>query len=271
MHQVLLNLCSNAEYAMRATGGILEVQFDAIEADEQLLAENVALQPGAYVRLTVRDTGQGIEAAVLQRIFEPFFTTKGIGEGSGMGLAVVHGIVASHGGVITVQSTVGQGTTFTIYLSRLAEAVAAEPPAAGTLPRGRGRILFVDDESVIVRWGQEILHRLGYTVEAYTHSGEALEAFRRAPQQFDLVITDQTMPHLTGEKLAAEIKWLRPEIPIILCTGFSYTMDAEKAQELGIAAFCMKPLVTGDLVDTIQHLLGSTGGMPEAMAYTNQS
>jgi CheY-like chemotaxis protein len=260
MHQVLLNLFSNAEHAMRPSGGVLEVQLNAVEPDEQLLAQYPDLNPEPYVRLIVRDTGQGMEPTVLSRIFEPFFTTKDIGEGSGMGLAVVHGITTSHGGVIDVQSAPGEGTTFTIYLPRIADVAVEETPVLEALPHGSGRILFVDDERLLVRWGQEMLERLGYEVVAYTRSGEALEAFRRAPHRFDLVITDQTMPYLTGEKLAAEIKRLRPDIPIILCTGFSYTMDAEKAQALGFAAFCFKPLVARELVDTIQRVLVDTGG-----------
>jgi PAS domain S-box-containing protein len=258
MHQVLLNLFSNAEHAMRAHGGVLEVQLDAIEADEQLLAQHTELTPGAYVRLLVRDTGHGMEAAVMQRIFEPFFTTKGVGEGSGMGLAVVHGIVTNHGGVITVQSAPGQGTTLTIYLPRIAEVVAEEKPLPEALPHGSGYILFLDDERVIVRWGKEMLERLGYVVEAYTASDKALEAIRQAPYRFDLVITDQTMPHMTGEKFVEELRQLRPDMPIILCTGFSHTMDAEKAQTMGIAAFCMKPLVAHDLVDTIQRVMAQS-------------
>jgi PAS domain S-box-containing protein len=258
MHQVLLNLFSNAEHAMRAHGGVLEVQLDAIEADELLLTQHAELTPGAYVRLLVRDTGHGMEPAVMQRIFEPFFTTKGVGEGSGMGLAVVHGIVTSHGGVITVQSAPGQGTALTIYLPRIAEMAAEERLLPEALPHGSGRILFLDDERVIVRWGKEMLERLGYVVETFTASDKALEAIREAPYRFDLVITDQTMPHMTGEKFVGELRQLRPDMPIILCTGFSHTMDAEKAQSLGIAAFCMKPLVARDLVDTIQRVLAQS-------------
>ena len=258
MHQVLINLFSNAEHAMRSHGGVLEVQLDAIEAGEQLLAQHAELKPGAYVRLLVRDTGHGMQPAVMQRIFEPFFTTKGVGEGSGMGLAVVHGIVTSHGGVIAVQSAPGQGTTLTIYLPRIAEVAAEEKPLPEALAHGSGRILFVDDERVIVRWGKEMLERLGYVVETYTASYKALEAVRDAPYRFDLVITDQTMPHMTGEKFVEELRQLRPDMPIILCTGFSHTIDAEKAQTIGIAAFCMKPLVARDLVDTIQRVMAQS-------------
>jgi DNA-binding NtrC family response regulator len=175
-----------------------------------------------------------------------------------MGLAVVHGIITNHGGVIAVQSAPGQGTTLTIYLPRIAEIAAEENPLPQALPHGSGYILFLDDERVIVRWGKEMLERLGYVVETFTASDKALEAIREAPYRFDLVITDQTMPHMTGEKFVEELRQLRPDIPIILCTGFSHTMNAEKAQAIGIAAFCMKPLVARDLVDTIQRVMAQS-------------
>jgi PAS domain S-box-containing protein len=255
MHQVLLNLFSNAEHAMRTSGGVLEVQLDAVEIVPQWLVEHPELKPGPYVRLLVRDSGHGMEPEVLSRIFEPFFTTKDVGEGSGMGLAVVHGIITAHGGTISAQSTLGKGTTITIHLPRIGDTAGEEPSVPEGLPHGQGRLLLVDDEPVIVRWGQELLERLGYTVAAYTDSGKALKAFQNAPQRFDVVITDQTMPYLTGEKLVEEMKRLRPDIPIILCTGHSYIMDADKALAMGIAAFCMKPLVARELVDTIHRLL----------------
>ena len=216
------------------------------------------LQPGAYIRLTVRDTGPGIEPKVLERIFDPFFTTKGVGEGSGMGLAIVHGIVTSHGGAVTVESTEGVGATFRIYLPQYAEASVGEtapPEAEEEILQGAGRILFVDDEVALAHWGQAILYGLGYEVVSATRSLEALEVFRREPQYFDLVITDQTMPDMTGEQLAIEIRQIRPDIPIVICTGFSYVINAEKARAIGIDAFCMKPLRVRELAVTIQQVL----------------
>lgn len=255
IHQVLMNLCANAEYAMRGTGGILEVRLEAVEVDAAFVAMHPELQPGPHVRLTIQDTGHGMAPEIMERIFEPFFTTKGVGEGTGMGLAVVHGIVTSHEGAITVASILGQGTTFAIYLPKIREATTDITSPEGPIPRGEERVLFVDDEAVLAHMGQELLGHLGYRVIVHTSSVEALEDFRAAPQLFDVVITDQTMPHVTGEALAIELRRIRPDVPIILCTGFSYSMTAERAQELGIAAFLMKPLVTRDLALTIRQVL----------------
>jgi signal transduction histidine kinase/CheY-like chemotaxis protein len=255
MHQVLMNLCTNAAHAMRETGGILEVRVEAVEVDDAFAATHPELHPGAHVRLTIRDTGCGMEPEVLERIFEPFFTTKDVGEGTGMGLAMVHGIVADCGGTITVHSTPGEGTSFVLYLPCIPETAGDTEHAEDPIPRGKGCILFVDDEVMLARWGQTTLERLGYDVVARTSSIEALEAFRAMPQRFDVVITDQTMPNMTGEALARALRRIRPDIPIILCTGFSHFMDAEKAKALGIDAFCMKPLVARDLAATIRQVL----------------
>ena len=258
MHQIVMNLCTNAEYAMRETGGVLDIRLDAVKVDEAWATRHSDLQPGAYIRLTVRDTGPGIEPKVLERIFDPFFTTKDVGEGAGMGLAIVHGIVTSHGGAVTVESTVGVGTTFSIYLPQCAETsagVTAPPEEEDEILQGAGRILFVDDEEALAHWGQAMLDELGYEVVSVTRSLEALEVFRRHPECFDLVITDQTMPDMTGEQLAIEIRQIRPEIPIVICTGFSYVINAEKARAIGINAFCMKPLRVRELAATIQQVL----------------
>jgi signal transduction histidine kinase/ActR/RegA family two-component response regulator len=241
LYQVLMNLCSNAEHAMRATGGGLEVGLEGVEVTADFAVAHPPVQPGPYIRLTVSDTGHGMTPEVLGRIFEPFFTTKGVGEGTGLGLAVVHGIVAEHAGTVTVTSAPGQGTTFAIYLPRSDEAVPPAPPEE-PLPQGHEHILLVDDEAAMVDVWQHILESLGYTIVAFTSSVEALAAFAAAPQAFDLVITDQTMPRLTGEALVGEIRRIRPQMPIILCTGFSHTMTAEKALALDINALVTKPL-----------------------------
>ena len=257
LYQVVMNLCANAEQAMRETGGVLELGADQIEVDAAFAAQHPDLQPGPHVRLRIHDTGPGMTPDVVERIFEPFFTTKDVGEGTGMGLAIVHGIVTSHGGAITVDSTPGEGTTFAVYLPRSTDAAvtdALDHPAED-LPQGHGRLLFVDDEEMLVRMGQSMFTRLGYEVVACTSSVEALDAFRAEPAQFDLVITDQTMPRMTGEELAWELRHLRPDIPIVLCTGYSHLMNAEKARDLGIDAFCMKPLVARDLAVTVQRVL----------------
>ena len=255
MQQVLMNLCNNAEYAMRDTGGILDVRLDKMEVGEALAARHPELLPGPYVRLTVRDTGIGMEEAVLARIFEPFYTTKSAGDGTGMGLAVVHGIVTNHSGAIDVDSTPGQGTTFTLYLPQIQAAGTEELQPDTPAPHGTGQILFVDDEETLARLGQRMLERLGYSVVAITNSIEALETFRRTPEAFDLVITDQTMPQMTGEVLARELRQIRADIPIILCTGFSHVIDTDKAAAQGIDAFMLKPLIAKDLGLAIQQVL----------------
>jgi len=258
---VLINLCANAAHAMRETGGRLEVRLEAVEVDEALTAQHPELPPGPYACITVIDTGHGMRREVLERIFEPFFTTKEPGEGTGMGLALVHGIVTNHGGTVRVASVVGQGTTFTVYLPRSADIGQAEASQQGkhlpsALPEAE-RVLFVDDEPSLASLGQAILERLGYEVVVCTSSTKALEVFGAAPQRFDLVITDQTMPHMTGERLAQALRRLRPDIPIILCTGFSHVMHAERAQELGIDAFLMKPLAMQELAQTIQQVMAA--------------
>ena len=255
IHQVLMNLSTNAAHAMRDTGGVLDVCLDAVEVDAAFAALHTELRPGPYIRLAVRDTGHGMTPETRQRIFDPFFTTKERHEGTGLGLAVAHGIVASHDGAITVEGTLGQGTTFTIYMPRVEKTSEAASPLRVMLPGGSEHVLFIDDEVMLARLGQEMLGRLGYTVTMYTSSVEALAAFRSAPQRFDLVITDQTMPNMTGEALVRALRHLRPHLPIILCTGFSHTMTAEKAQALRLDAFLMKPLVISDLALVVRQVL----------------
>jgi two-component system cell cycle sensor histidine kinase/response regulator CckA len=254
LHQVVMNLCVNAEQAMRATGGVLEVRLEAVEVDPALAAHHAGLRTGPYVRLTVRDTGPGIPPHLTERIFEPFFTTKEVGGGTGMGLAIVHGIVTSHGGVLTVESELGHGSIFRVYLPR----IEAEPPPEGcseeAVIQGSERILFIDDEEQLVLAARGMLTHLGYQAEGVTSSHAALDAFRATPQRFDLVITDQTMPDMTGEALIRELRRRRPEIPVILCTGFSHVIDATRAQEIGIDAFLMKPLRSRDLAVTIRQV-----------------
>lgn len=255
MHQVLINLCANAEHAMRDMGGYLDVSLDAVDLEASLIAHHAELAPGSYVRLTIRDTGHGMSPEVAGRIFEPFFTTKDMGQGTGMGLAVVHGIVSSHGGAITMQSTPGEGTTFAMYLPRLESVLPVEAPAVEVVLAGTGTILFVDDEVSIAQLGQGMLERFGYDVIMSTSSVEALATFRQEPQRFDLVITDQTMPQMTGALLARALRQIRSDIPIILCTGFSHTIDAEQAYAQGINAFLLKPLVSHDLGAVVQKVL----------------
>ena len=192
---------------------------------------------------------------LLEHIFDPFFTTKEVGEGSGMGLAMVHGTVTNHGGAITVESTLGVGTLFKIYLPRIAQRDQRREPVETRACEGQGRILLVDDENAIAQATSGLLQAYGYEVMTHLKSAIALDAFRASPDAFDLVITDQTMPEMTGERLVAELRRCRPDIPVILCTGFSHVIDETKAEELGIDAFVMKPIGGRQLAATIQQVL----------------
>lgn len=258
LHQVLVNLCTNAEYAMRERGGRLDVTLEDLEVTEEKVESVSGLHVGSHVRLTIQDNGTGMSSDVLERMFDPFFTTKPIGEGSGMGLAVVHGIVANHGGALMVDSQRGKGTRVDVYLPTIPSMAGEGLGEQGSIPLGKETILFVDDEETIVRLGKEFLSQLGYTVDVQTSSLEALTVFRNNPGRFDLVITDQTMPGLTGEALSRELLRIRPELPIILCTGFSHIMTAEKAKALGIQAYLMKPLAIQDLAPIVRHVLDKT-------------
>ncbi len=257
MHQVLMNLCANAEYAMRGSGGLLELKLEHVTGEPDGIGTHPDLNGGAYVRLAVRDTGSGMTPEVVQRIFDPFFTTKGVGEGTGMGLAVVHGIVISHGGVMKVESEPGQGTIFSLYFPEMEAASypGEHKPLEQEVFMGRGHILFVEDEEPLARLGEEAMKGLGYEVMVRTSSVEALEAFRADPFRFDAVVTDQTMPHITGEALARQMLELRPDVPIVLCTGFSHSMTPEKAKAMGIRAFLLKPLLIKDLARTLREVL----------------
>ncbi|GJL67726.1 MAG: hypothetical protein NPIRA06_03610 [Nitrospirales bacterium] len=258
MHQIIINLCTNAEYAMREPGGILYVALEDVEVTEDLTGAISGLHIGPHVRLTVEDTGSGMTPEVLERLFDPFFTTKPIGEGSGMGMAVVHGIITGHRGAIVVHSVVNKGTKIEVYLPTVPTQVSGPLHDPKAIQNGKESILFVDDEETIVRLGKELLTQLGYTVEVHTSSIEALRTFSEDPHRFDLVITDQAMPGLTGEALSRELLRIRPDLPIILCTGFSHVISAERAKTLGIQGYLMKPLAIRDLVPIIRHVLDKT-------------
>jgi CheY-like chemotaxis protein len=255
MNQIVMNLCTNAAHAMREKGGVLEVGLfrEYIGPDE--IKRFIGLGPGHYVRLTVTDSGPGIPFDIIDKIFEPYFTTKDPGEGTGMGLAVVHGIVQNYGGDIAVESKPGKGTTFHVLLP----CIEAEAPLAREtkieLPKGKEHILLIDDEKVIVDIIQSMLENLGYKITARTSSIEALEAFRNKPEKYDLVITDMTMPNMTGKDLAKELMAIRSDIPIILCTGFSEQIDEIRAKGMGIRAFIMKPVIARDIANTIREVL----------------
>ncbi len=256
IQQVLMNLGTNAGHAMRETGGTLSVSLEETAVTPQIAVCHPALRAGRrYLRLVVRDTGDGIPAGVKERIFEPFFTTKKIGEGTGLGLAVVHGIVADHGGAIAVESAEGQGTSFEIFLPRVDAAATPQAEPEGPPPTGDERVLLIDDEEAVVEIYHEYLTSLGYRVEPRTDSRQAYEDFRAAPWSFDLVITDQAMPGMTGETLAGKLLAVRPELPIVLCTGFSHTVSREQALAAGIRAYLMKPFEPRELAETVRSVL----------------
>ncbi|MDQ5985212.1 MAG: Sensor histidine kinase RcsC [Syntrophus sp. SKADARSKE-3] len=240
IHQVLLNLSTNASHAMREQGGTLTVELGITDVADMTIAK---LAGGKYVRLVVSDTGMGIDPSIMDRIFDPFFTTKKSGEGTGLGLSVVYGIVTGFGGAVTVNSEVGKGTTATIYLPLIErETLQAAETNSEDIPTGHEWILIVDDELPLVQLMERILMALGYKTIPTTSSEGALELFRHTPDRYDLVITDMTMPKMTGAALAREILEIRPDIPIILCTGFSEIISEQAAQAIGISKFIMKPM-----------------------------
>ncbi len=255
MHQVIMNLCTNAAFAMQEHGGTLKISLSTIMLTQQSSKKYHDAQPGPYIELKISDTGTGIDSRIIHRIFEPFFTTKEKEKGTGMGLAVVHGIVKEHGGNISVKSQINKGTTFTILLPQvLAEDNNSAPPSSA-VPRGTGRILFVDDEKTLLSLGKNMLESLGYEVMAFPGSLEALEAFQASPEAFDLIITDYTMPHMTGYTLAERIRKINPFARILLCTGYSDTITPEKAQSAGIKQLLYKPISKKELAETIRNIL----------------
>jgi signal transduction histidine kinase/ActR/RegA family two-component response regulator len=255
IHQIIMNLCTNAAQAMEDRGGILEVTLNDVAMDNDSSMEAKSLKPGNYLELTISDTGAGIDPEIIDKIFEPYFTTKEQGQGTGMGLAMVHGIVENYGGKVTVNSTPGQGTLFAVYLPVIRQQKEQRTYEPEVLPTGTERILFVDDEAPLAKMGSQILERLGYSVTTRISSMEALEMFRAEPDDFDLVISDVTMPDMTGDELAIEMMKIRPDIPVILCTGYSKKISDESAAHIGIKAFAYKPIVKADLAKTIRKVL----------------
>ena len=259
IHQIIMNLCTNASHAMEADGGILTVELSREEIPEQKVIGTQTLEKGSYVKLTVRDTGHGIDEAVQERIFEPFFTTKEKTEGTGMGLAVVHGILEESGGAIAVQSSLGKGTQFELFFPVIEGQPCTQD--SGILPdlkKGEGHILFVDDEEDLVEMAEKILSFLGYTVAGYTSSKEALEFFRTHADSIDLVITDQTMPGMTGLEFSKRLLEIKKGMPIILCTGYSAVVSEDTAKQAGVREFVMKPLGVHQLSDTVYKVLSSS-------------
>jgi PAS domain S-box-containing protein len=258
IHQILMNLCTNAAHAIGAESGMVEVTVSSVQVKEGLVAQPADLSSGPYLCIKVSDSGHGMEPAVLDRIFEPYFTTKGVGKGTGLGLAVVRGIVTSLGGTITVISAPGAGTTFTLHFP-IDSGYVQDDIVPKTVPTGRGRILLVDDEEMLIDLGKDILVSLGYEVVTKNSSVEALATFRQQPEAFDLVITDMTMPELTGMDLAQELLVIRSGLPIIICTGYSEFLDAQQSAALGIRAYIHKPYTISDLAEVVQKTLKNSG------------
>ncbi len=256
IHQVLLNLCTNAAHAMRGKSGILSVSMKSVKINGSPENKALNLDAGKYLKLSVSDTGSGIPKEIVDRVFEPYFTTKGKGEGTGLGLSMVHGIVADYRGTVTVYSEPGLGSTFNVYLPVIEKKIVeTEKNQQQSLPTGNERILIVDDELVLVNLEKQLLEHLGYEVDICASSPEALETFEKDPARYDLVITDLTMPKITGDELAARMTRIRPDIPVVLCSGYPERITEVKATHPEIKAFLQKPLVIGELAEAVRRTL----------------
>ena len=255
IYQVMMNLCTNASYAMKSQGGILDVMLSDVALDSAFVSAHNGTKAGAYQKLVVNDNGIGMPPDQMERIFQPFFTTKQKGEGTGLGLSVVHDIVKNAGGIITVSSTPRTGSTFAVYFPVIEQVtdpdtLCPQPPAGGN-----ERVLFIDDEATLIEIGVQMLEKLGYHVTAVQDSKKALDMFKVHPEKFDLIITDMTMPGLTGVSLTRELTRIRPDLPVILCTGFSNDITETSARQAGIKSLLMKPFVITDLARTIRKVI----------------
>jgi len=255
INQIVMNLVTNAADAMSEEGGLLEVTLEKIVLEEEKPCFDWVLSPGVYVMLKMRDTGEGIDLKTMDRIFDPYYTTKEVGKGTGMGLSVIHGIVKRHGGGIRVESELGKGTLFEIYFPALEKRAEEEKEPEGEIKGGSESILFVDDEESIVNLNHQRLERLGYQIKSTTKPLEALEWFKADPDKFDVIITDMTMPRMTGDRLAAEVLKIRPRMPVIICTGYSERMSAKKAEALGVRKYIEKPIDLRNLASALREVL----------------
>ncbi|MEX1347680.1 MAG: ATP-binding protein [Desulfobacterales bacterium] len=263
IHQVMMNLGTNAYHALQETGGKLEVILKETYLSYEQSQQMVGMKVGRHLELTVRDNGHGMFPQVLERIFEPYYTTKEQGKGTGLGLSVIHGIIKNHGGDISVCSQPGVGSTFRVYLPVIDDIdMEIEAPETANETNGNEHILLIDDEEPIIDIERRILERLGYTVTPITDSEAALEEFKARPDAFDLVITDMTMPKITGDRLAQSLMDINPQIPVILCTGFNEDITEEKALSMGIDKFVMKPIVKDELAYTIRSVLDNPKSLP---------
>ncbi len=258
IHQVLMNLCTNAGHAMQEKGGVLQIELETLEIDSKDAPTAGDIEPGPYVRLIVSDTGCGMTRDVIQQMYDPFFTTKERGIGTGMGLSVVHGIVSGFGGIIDVYTEPGNGTSFKLFFPAIERRLDQEERSSEPLPRGNEHIFLIDDEPSIVKMNRQLLTSLGYKVSSFISPMEALVEFKDQKDVIDLVISDTDMPELTGLQLAEKFIELRPDLPIILCSGLSSKYHREYAQKIGIQAYLSKPVLTKELSKTIRHILDET-------------
>ena len=263
IHQVIMNLSTNAYHALQETGGKIEVSLKEINLNYEESLQRVGIKVGRHLELTVKDNGQGMTPQVLERIFDPYYTTKKQGKGTGLGLSVTHGIIKNHGGDISVSSQPGVGSTFSVYLPVIDDIdLEIESAETASATNGNERILLVDDEAQIIDIERRILERLGYKVTSKTDSEEALEEFSARPELFDLVITDMTMPKITGDRLARRLMDINPQIPVIMCTGFNEAITEEKALAMGIDKFVMKPIIKDELACAIRTVLDNPKSLP---------
>ena len=255
IHQIVMNLCTNANHAMMKTGGILEVRLDAVKIDQKSAEKIPNLKKGEYIRLTISDTGHGMDIKTKERIFEPFFTRKEVGSGSGLGLSVVHGIINNYGGAIVVDSTPGKGTTFMIYLPKYGADLLESDKSDKKPLKGDEHILFVDDEPEITFMGKKMLENLGYKVSITSDSISALEEFKKDPDKYSLLVTDQNMPNITGTELAIMMKKIRPQIKVIIITGYADNLSEEVLSQSGISEVILKPMILDDFSKVIRRVL----------------
>jgi two-component system, cell cycle sensor histidine kinase and response regulator CckA len=258
LHMALMNICVNAAQAIEETGGSIKVHANKVDLEPAMIGKHTGLQPGKHIEITIEDDGPGIPPEVMDRIFDPYFTTKAVGKGSGMGLAVVQGVVQSHGGTISVQSDHGKGTRFQLLFPMVSvEQPAEREVSRPEIPMGNERILFVDDEAAIVMMTEQMLRRLGYQVESCSHPDDALACFSADPMRFDLLITDMSMPSMSGDQLASAILTIRPGLPLILSTGYSNKLNGVSPSDLGASAILHKPFVMEKLARVVRQALDS--------------
>ncbi|MEW6520346.1 MAG: response regulator [Thermodesulfobacteriota bacterium] len=259
MHQVIMNICTNAYHAMREQeSGILTIRLYPVEITAENRPLGAALKPATYLCFEVRDSGNGIPGVFIDKIFTPYFTTRSRGAGTGLGLSVVHGIVKSYGGHVQVSSEPGQGATFQVFLPQIAKTVIQEVKLEAMAPpraAAPAKIMLVDDDEQLLAVGKRQLERLGYEVNPFLGSEEALDIFRQNPDAYDLVITDMAMPKMTGKEFSLQLRTIRGDLPVVICTGFSNTLDEATVQQLGINAFLNKPFVISELAETVRDVL----------------